>query len=252
MLDSKRIDEIYELLDKSSVKLPKDAYLMGPKYINNILAKVREKCDTLEDILRETNRARVSTKRILTGKKRMKKLDFNTLIATNEEVRKQKSQAAREAYAENLLKAKILELIELEQSLLDIDAICVAIENALSNLKDTRVDINRMIHLMDLQIKNLGGGLNEDSGDDLVDESLNDADLSLIKGQSKKDEADDLLNEEDDLVIEIENEEPIGTDGDDEGENDENDDEEDEDFVIIDEEDNEKDFESLDFDDLTS
>lgn len=195
-MDQTRIDEIYNELDKFNINLPSDAYLLGPHKMNILLVDIRKKLDKCESFLREIGKVQSIYKRNLVNKKAIKKIEFDNLLASDPEIRKEKNQSMRESVAESKLKDINYDILKLEQHLIDISALYDAVKSKLDNLNSTRVDFNRMLNLIDLQLKLIPGSnldTMEDSGF-ILEEVLPQE--KKIEGKGPK------LDEEFDLFVE--------------------------------------------------
>lgn len=210
-MDQTRIDEIYLELDSFNIALPKDAYLQGPKKMNEILVDLRKMVDKCESILREVSKAQTHYKKKLTNKKALKRIEMDSLLAEDDSVRKQKNQSMREAIAEAKLKDLNLEIIDLEQMHLEFSALFDAVKSKYDNLNATRVDFNRMLSLLDMQIKLIPtDNLISNRDDQELDFLLDDDDYETVREDISRKQQDDidsfiereLLEDEDDFSLE--------------------------------------------------
>jgi len=200
-MDQKRIDEIYIELDTFNIDLPKDAYLQGPKKMNEILVDLRKITDNCEGLLREVSKAQIFIKKKLTNQRAIKRIEMDSLLADDDSVRKQKNQSMREAIAESKLKSLNLEIVDLEQLNLEFSALYDAVKSKYDNLNATRVDFNRMLNLLDMQIKliptdNLISNRDDQDLDFLLDENDLETVQDDIQRNNKMKEIDSFIESE--------------------------------------------------------
>lgn len=141
------IDGVYERLSQMRVDLDQDPLAYGPKRLNEKTAQVRAFLAKSEKIFTQIAGDLALLKRELRKNQAMQKLQYDDLLANDDEVRRGQSQAVRDAIIGTKLRPLLEEIGTLEGSIAELEAVLVVVKAKRADLRDTRSALKDQLKL---------------------------------------------------------------------------------------------------------
>lgn len=140
-MDTKRIDQIYEEIAGLTIELEPDPTVLGPKYINNVIALCRNYLNRTTLILLELQRERRLIQKQHGAEEAVLKIQANHLLSEDERVKRLPNIRDREATVAVILSEQNRKVDDLLRELLDMETIEKAVRLRHNELKHTSADI---------------------------------------------------------------------------------------------------------------
>jgi len=138
IVDEARIKRVYDELKRLNMDLDPDPLELGPKRMNNKLAKVRNMIKRCVDIELQVAEDLHWFKRTLNRQQGHYELEFQDLIANDPHVRAGRNIQDREAVAKVRLSERYKAIRHLEESVSDLEAMLVVVRTKAKDLRDTQ------------------------------------------------------------------------------------------------------------------
>lgn len=122
-MDPTRVEQIYDQICSMSIELEPDPTVLGPRYLNDVVAKCRNYMNQVTIILLQLQREKRGLSRQLLGEEAAHKVESDRLLAENEVIKRLPNIKDREAQANVMLSARVDEINRLKREILDLDTI---------------------------------------------------------------------------------------------------------------------------------
>lgn len=194
-LSDEQIQKIFDRLEEIDISLDPNPIERGPKYLNNMVAEVRNKANEVRRFQRLVLQEKRQLEQILNRKETEYNLKFDDLMATNDQVQKRSSKSDREAMANSMLKDLREEIMDLESELEDAKLVEETIDSKLSELRDLNRDIRLQKKLIQEEIE-IGSawGDNTSKGDNQIE--VEDSEIGDLLGDSLDDDTSSSLDKD--------------------------------------------------------
>jgi len=156
LLSEDEVDEVYGRLETLQVELDPDPLIFGPKRLQEKIADSRRALGECERIYLDMSHRMHRLKRESRAKEAGLELATMKLFADDPEVRAPRNVKDREAHAAIKLKDEWLEVHQLNQAVMDHEALLVVIKAKRSDLRDTQARLRDQIRLCQTEV-DLGG-----------------------------------------------------------------------------------------------
>jgi hypothetical protein len=186
-MDIERIREIYAELDKYSVTLHPDPVTLGPKYLQDTIAKIRNFLNAVTKLLLDVQAERHQLSREIRRSEDAFKIVLDETMASDERVKKQPNIRDREALAHTIHAEEVKAISVLK---LDMDSLLLvekAIRHRHNELRDTMADVKTQKSLIQSEI---------DTGSMYGDERVPRSNLTMPSEEITEEEAERILSGE--------------------------------------------------------
>jgi hypothetical protein len=147
-MESARVDIVYTELESLSIELEHDPTVLGPKYLNEVVARCRSFLNKVSRILLEVQREKRSVQKSLAGKEAEFKIRSDEILANDERVKRLPNIADRMATVNLILASLAREVSDLKLELRDLETIEKAVRLRHGELRDTAADIRTQRQLI--------------------------------------------------------------------------------------------------------
>lgn len=193
-IDEARIQRIYDELKTLHETLDPDPLALGPKRMNNKVAKVRNMLKRCVDIELQLSEDLHWFNRSLNREQGNFELEFQALIANDPHVRAGRSAADREAAAKVKLHERVREIQRLQENAQDLESLLTVVKTKAKDIRDIQGRLKDQMKICEHEL-GLGAKWGSAQPHTYDDSKATSADTELIDG---------LLNDVDDQVPEPE------------------------------------------------
>lgn len=148
LMPVERMTEVMQECDKYELRLANDPTILGPKYLQDMIATCRNYTNHVARLLNEVARVKMELNRDLRRKQTAFKIAADELLAKNIVVRNLPSIKDRESQINIMLKDEHREIVTLENDVLDISHVENYITRRHRELKDTMREIQSQRNLI--------------------------------------------------------------------------------------------------------
>lgn len=148
MMSVERMTEVMQECDKYELRLANDPTILGPKYLQDMIATCRNYTNHVARLLNEVARVKMDIGRDLRRKQTAFKIAADELLAKNIVVRNLPNIKDRESQINLMLKDEHREIVTLENDILDITHVEDYVKRRHRELKDTMREIQSQRNLL--------------------------------------------------------------------------------------------------------
>lgn len=149
IVDSDRIEQVYEELRGLEVTLDPNPIDFGPRRFNAKIAKVRSMLNRVEQLFLQTSEDLHLFKRVINAKRGLYELEKRELLVRDPKCRMGRSQGEREAYADVQLRDSIEDLQRLERCVFDLETVLGSIKSRRVDLKDAQARMRDQLKMIE-------------------------------------------------------------------------------------------------------
>lgn len=149
IVDSDRIEQVYEELRNLEVTLDSNPIDYGPRRFNAKIAKVRSMLNRVEQLFLQTSEDLHLFKRVINAKRGLYELEKRELLVRDPKCRMGRSQGEREAFADVQLRDAIEELQRLERCVFDLETVLGSIKSRRVDLKDAQARMRDQLKMIE-------------------------------------------------------------------------------------------------------
>jgi hypothetical protein len=189
-MEQAQVEQIFAEIATFRIELEPDPTVLGPQYINQVLAQCRNYLNRASATLLTLNKLRRELKRELSGEQTALEIEKDQLLATNEVVKRQPSVRDREAVANTMLRPRLNKIATLNGDLLDLETVEQAVKLVHSELVRTSADIKTQRSTLHTD-RTTGSGYGDESSGNTPGaplggkaDELNEAELERIMQES--------------------------------------------------------------------
>ena len=140
-MDQVFVDQIYNEVGGLHLELERDPTVLGPNYINDIMAKCRNYLNRVSGIRLDLSRRRRDLMVKIGGEETLFSVEKDRLLAENESVKRQPNIRDREALVNTLLRDRVNSISALKSELLDLETVEKAVKMVHDELIRTSAEI---------------------------------------------------------------------------------------------------------------
>jgi hypothetical protein len=140
-MDQAFVDRIYNEVGGLNLELERDPTVLGPNYINDIMAKCRNYLNRASSIRLTLNRMRRELMVKIGGEETIFSVEKDHLLAGDETVKRQPNIRDREALVNTLLRDRVNSISALKSELLDLETVEKAVKMVHDELIRTSAEI---------------------------------------------------------------------------------------------------------------
>jgi hypothetical protein len=140
-MDQAFVDRIYNEVGDLHLELERDPTVLGPNYINDIMAKCRNYLNRASSIRLTLNRMRRELMVKIGGEETIFSVEKDHLLASDETVKRQPNIRDREALVNTLLRERVNSISALKSELLDLETVEKAVKMVHDELIRTSAEI---------------------------------------------------------------------------------------------------------------
>jgi hypothetical protein len=123
MLTQERIDAIFEEMDGYTLELASEPSMLGPQYFQDIIAKCRGHLNKVSLVISELNRDKLATSSELRKSEALYELEYDNLIANDEQVKRLANIEDRRSTANYLLRTLRQKINTLKDSMHALESV---------------------------------------------------------------------------------------------------------------------------------
>ena len=127
-MDQAFVDKIYNEVGALHLELERDPTVLGPNYINDIMAKCRNYLNRVSSIRLDLSRQRRDLMVRIGGEETLFSVDKDRLLAENDYVKRQPNIRDREALVNTFLRDRVNAISALKSELLDLETVEKAVK----------------------------------------------------------------------------------------------------------------------------
>lgn len=208
-MKDERVDEIFARLEDIDIELDYDPIERGPKFLNNMVASCRNYTTEVQRYMRECQMYRRTIERKLRTAEAEYELEYNHLMANDEEIIQMRalSRVDREALAKTKLRERVEEITALELALTDSGHVETVIDSKLRELRDINRDIRLQKRLIEDEISTgaLWGNDQEHTNNHHIElEDIDTEDVaSMFEQPPEEDKYDEFFVVDDEKELDI-------------------------------------------------